>query len=381
MKIPRLKTGLLTLAIAMLAGCGGGGDGVPQEEGVTALKVFGDSLADVGTFGGVRATVQGNGQLMYPEHVAAAYGLSTHCNFFLLAGASIGVNPKAGCTNYAIGGGVINHANPNDPRSIQLQLATPNGFKAGDLLLVDGGGNDAAALVSAYLAVPKDKGASYAALLATLLPKAQVDTAIAGGAATIAGIGVPYMQALAVKFRTGIQLHALDKGATRIALLNMPGITNTPRFQTVLDGIAAANGGGTAGATARAQAEGLFKGWIEAFNAELAKQFSGDARVLVIDFYTAFNQQVASPAQYGLSNVKTPACPITGVGSDGLPTYSFPTCTATALSANPPAGVSGGADWWKTYAFSDGFHPTPYGHQLTAQLITKALSDKGWLKK
>lgn len=146
----------------------------------------------------------------------------------------------------------------------------------------------------------------------------------------------------------------------------------------VLDSIAAASGGGTAGAAARAQAEGLFKSWIEAFNKQLDSKFAGESKVAIVDFYTAFNEQVASPTQYGLTNVKTPACPITGVGADGLPTYTFATCSASALSAAPPAGVTG-ADWWKSYAFSDGFHPTPYGHQLTAQLISKTLAIKGWL--
>ena len=118
---------------------------------------------------------------------------------------------------------------------------------------------------------------------------------------------------------------------------------------------------------------------MTAFNTQLAAKFAGDDRVVVVDFYKAFQDQVATPAQFGLNNVKTPACPIAGQGSDGLPTYSFPTCTATALSAAPPTGASGGADWWKSYAFSDSFHPTPYGHQLTQQLIAKSLTTKGWL--
>ncbi len=74
------------------------------------------------------------------------------------------------------------------------------------------------------------------------------------------------------------------------------------------------------------------------------------------------------------------ACPATGVGSDGLPTYTFATCTATSLSAmTPPAGAVGGADWWKGYGFSDSFHPTPYAHQLMGQLVSRSLSQAGWL--
>ncbi|MFY8117475.1 MAG: SGNH/GDSL hydrolase family protein [Roseateles sp.] len=376
----KFKISMLSLALLALAGCGGGGDdAIPVDDSVSSVKVFGDSLADVGTFG-IRFTVQTGEASTFPERVAAAYGLSGQCNYYAFTGSTFTLNSKAGCTNYAVGGGVINNSNPADPRGIPLQLVAANGFKPNDLLLIDGGGNDAANLVTAYLSVPKDKGDAYAKLLGTLLPSAQVGTALAGGASSIAAIGVPYMQALAQKFASSIKDQALDKGARRVALLNMPGITNTPRFQTVLDSIAAASGGGTAGATARAQSEALFKSWVEAYNAELAKQFNGQDKVVIVDFYTTFNQQMATPAQFGLSNVKTPACPVKGVGSDGLPSYDFPTCTAPALSATPPAGVSGGADWWKTYLFSDGFHPTPLGHQQIASAITTALKAKGWLK-
>lgn len=126
--------------------------------------------------------------------------------------------------------------------------------------------------------------------------------------------------------------------------------------------------------------QGLLKAWLEAFNAQLATRFAGNGKVVVVDFYTAFNDQVANPAQFGLTNAKNTACPVTSVGADGLPAYTFPTCTAAALSAQtPPAGATGGADWWKTYAFSDSFHPTPYGHQLVSQLVSRALARAGWL--
>ena len=160
--------------------------------------------------------------------------------------------------------------------------------------------------------------------------------------------------------------------------LNVPGITNTPRFQMVLDSIAAANGGGTAGATARGQSEALFKGWVEAFNGQLATRFAGDSRVAIADVYTNFNDQVANPAQYGLTDVRHTACPATGVGSDGLPTYTFSTCTNAALAAAPPAGTTN-PDWFRTWLFSDGFHPSGYEHQLIAQLLARSLTQAGWL--
>lgn len=383
-----LKWPAAALLSAVLVACGGsdGGDTTPRQS-VTAVKVFGDSLADSGTFGGLRFTVQGTDSLIYPERVAITYGLSKGCNFFAFNGTTFVANPTPGCANFAIGGGVINGAASGltaaDPRIVSVQLVTAGAagnFASGDLLVIDGGGNDAAALVGAYLAAATDGGASYLRLLGTQLTPAQVGAAGAGGAPGLAAAGVTYSKALADTFYGQIKSLALDRGARRIVLLNMPGITNTPRFQTVLDSIAAASGGGTAGTTARGQSEALFKSWVEAYNSQLATRFAGNSAVVIVDFYTAFNDQIAAPAQFALTNVKTPACPITGVGSDGLPTYTFTTCTATALSvATPPAGATGGANWWKTYAFSDGFHPTPYGHQLVAQLISRALANAGWL--
>lgn len=372
----------LALALLLVAACGGGGNDASTRVQITSVKVMGDSLADSGTFG-IKFTVQGAQSFIYPERIATNYSVSTLCPFYLFNGTTFVANPTAGCTNYAIGGGRINnYSAPTAPLSIVQQLVTAGAagsYAATDLLVIDGGGNDAADLVGAYLRVPSDGGAAYSALLQTVLPPATVQAALAQGAAGLASVGGTYMTALADVFYNAIKVNALDKGAQHVVVLNMPGITNTPRFQMVLDGIAAANGGGTAGATARADAEGLFKGWISAFNAELALKFNGNGNVVLVDFYTSFNDQIASPAQYSLSNVTTPACPQTGTGSDGLPTYTFATCTDAALSAmTPPAGSDGTANWWKSYAFSDSFHPTPYGHDLLARRIMKSLADAGW---
>jgi phospholipase/lecithinase/hemolysin len=247
------------------------------------------------------------------------------------------------------------------------------------MVVIDGGGNDAADLVGAYLAAASDGGATLLALGSSLLGATAAGTTLAqtNGAALLGG---QYMAALADTFYSSIKTNVLDKGAQHVVLLNIPGITNTPRFQMVLDGIASTYGGGTTGAAARAQSETLFKSWIEAFNTALAAKVGSDGRVVLVDVYAALNREVANPAQYGLQNAKDAVCPVTGLGSDGLPTYDFPTCTDSTLSATtPPAGATGGTSWWKTYLFSDGFHPTPYGHQLTYQQIALDLAKSGRL--
>lgn len=376
----KTKWALLAVAAAALSACGGGGSDTTPAAPITGIKVMGDSLADSGTFG-LKFTVQGAAPTgagstpIWPERIASEYGVSL-CPKYQFTGTAF--NSAAGCTNYAIGGGRINnYTAPTSPVSITKQMgdAGAAGFAAGDLVLIDGGGNDAADLVGAYLSASKDGGAAYKGFLTTLLPASMVDAAFAGGTTGMAQVGGAYMVGLADKFSASIAADVLGKGAQRVAVLNLPGIYNTPRLQQLLGGIAA-----SAGPAAAAQVQGLVKSWVEAFNAKLAANFAGNDKVVIVDFYTSLNDQIAHPEQFSLTNAKNTACPITGVGGDGLPTYTFATCTATSLSAMaPPAGATGGADWWKTYAFSDSFHPTPYGHQLLSQLVARSLAQAGWL--
>ena len=386
----------LALAVAAslaLAACGGGDDGNDDANplGITAVKVFGDSLSDSGTFAGLPGqgrtfTVQGTRNeptVLWVEHVTAAYGLGAQCPVYKFNGTAFAPNPKAGCTNYAIGGGRIN--NPLDsggalaPLSIkkQLQDGAAAGWAKGDLLLIDGGGNDAADLVGAYLNAPSDRGVKYLALLRTQLSE-QALAQVMGRPNDQETAGGLFMQALADGFVAEIRASALDKGAQHVVVANMPTITYTPRFQAVLDRIADANGGGVPGTTARAQAEALFKGWVNAFNQRLAANLAGDKRVQVIDVAGRFTDFMVRPSAYGLSNVTLPVC-----GADGvtvLPKRDFASCTADALSGTtPPPGAPAGRSWWERFMFADSFHPTPYGHALMADQVIQVLDDADWL--
>jgi outer membrane lipase/esterase len=386
----KLSTYVATLSLAVLAGCGGGGGEGTSRTGLTAVKVMGDSLSDSGVFGSLGAS-SGYGRIfsvqaspgvttsIWTERITALVGAAQLCNFYTFTGATF--TPSPTCGSFAVGSGRINNryqAAPYNaaPFSIPTQIATAvslGDFKSSDLLLIDGGGNDAADLIGAYLTASTDSGASFAGMVtSTLTPVAAIGTAL--GTADLPTAGAVYMQTLADEFYNSIKTNALDKGATHVAVLNIPAVTKTPRFQAVLAGVEF-----QAGAQTRAAVEQLANVWIQTFNARLASKFAGDTRVVVVDFYSAFLDQVAHPSQYGLTNVTTPACPSTGLGTDGLPKYNFETCTAANLSANPPAGQSG-PDWWKTYAFSDGFHPTPYGYQLMSQLVSRSLAQAGWIK-
>jgi outer membrane lipase/esterase len=366
-----------SLAAILLASCGGGG-GVSGGGSASSVKVFGDSIADSGTFG-FRFTVNQAGPNatatpIWVDKIASTFG-RTLCNFYNATSFTSFVAPTLACTNFAVGGGIINSlastGGPTSPFSIPNQMDTAASvaggtFTSSELMLIDGGGNDAAALVGNYLSAGQGSPTAYISQLSSLLPAGSVTAMIGatGGAETLAGM---YMTALANKFSDDITNKLINRGAQRIVLLNMPAVTNTPRFKLVLQSIAAS----PAGAAGAAQVEALVRAWTVAFNTQLNTRLGSNSKVAIVDFYSEFNTQVSSPAQFQLTNVTTPVCPVTG-SSGGLPEYTFFTCTAAALDASGPAG-------WRNYAFSDGFHPTPAAHQLLAQLVARSIASKGWL--
>lgn len=371
-----LPTTAAALLVLGLAGCGGDGDPVK-------VHVMGDSLADVGTFG-FKFTVQDasnpKGFPIWTQLTATRFGVdgNTQCNYYVFRDNNFAANSEKGCTNYAIGGGriVVSAANggSTNPQTVGTQMATATangGFGRHDLVLVDGGGNDAADLVAAWLGAASGPAGvqRLQAFLGQQLDGAPLQTLLSQDPTGALAAGA-YMQKLADTFHGQIKTHLLDKGAQRVVVLNIPDITLTPRFAAVLTGVAAQS------SPAQAQAiQAGIRQWIGAFNARLASLVANDRRIALVDFYGSFTQQVQSPASFGLSNATNTACPAVRTGSDGLPDYDFPTCTSAALDATP--GKSPG--WWKTYVFSDGFHPTPKAHELMADNVVSAIRKAGWL--
>jgi outer membrane lipase/esterase len=381
MQINTLRVWVSAMGAVVLAGlvaCGGR----PGPTPINKVYVMGDSLADVGAFG-FKFTVQDANSAksfpIWPQIVANNVGVDggAQCNFFQFNNTTFVPNSTAGCTNFAIGGGriVVKVADGGtaNPQTVGTQLKTralAGNYTGNDLLLIDGGGNDAADLVVAYLGASSGTAglAAYQDFLAQQLDTPTIAALLpqTNGPALAAGA---YMQKLADTFVADITTHALNKGADRVVVLNMPDITLTPRFQAVLAGVAA-----QAGAPASAQLQGAIQQWIGAFNQQLKTRTATEKRIVVVDFFNEFTQQVAKPASYGLTNATDAVCPVTGTDSSGLPSYSFPLCTNAALNALPGKA----ANWWSNHMFSDGFHPTPFAHTLLAQSVMRSLDQAGW---
>ncbi len=374
-----LAAGLVMALAWGLVGCGGN-DSLPPKTSISKVYVMGDSLADVGTFGGVKFTVQDpltpSNSLIWPQIIANQFGLNgaDQCNFYAFTGSTFAANTTPGCTNYAIGGGRVRVKDADggnlNPLTVGTQMATralSGDYTSGDLVLLVGGGNDAADLTTAFLraaADPTNTGGmvtAFQTFLLQQLPPADVGQLLTQDP-TGSSAGLAYMTALANTFYEDVSTKVLAKKASHVAILNMPDITITPLLQATLS---------TMSPTQAGQVQALVRAWITTFNAQLKTRIGSDTRIALVDFYADFQDEVNKPTDYGLSNVTNPVC-TTDMGLLG----NFP-CLSTTLDASPPAGSSAG--WWKRYAFSDGFHPTPFGHSLLAASVSRALARAGWL--
>ena len=375
----------------VLAGCGGGSDGSNTTPKTIApsVKVFGDSIMDSGTFG-YKFTIQSsdpaNPFLIFPEVVAANFGVPKLCSFFNFNGTTF--LPNTACTSFAVAGGRVNNlsnasapGNAN-PFSITFQMATGSaGLSSTDLVIIDGGGNDLADLTGAYLGATTPAGVgAFATMLSTLLPAATVG-GIIGAAPTPTSLGNAagaYAQAVGTTLAASIKANVVSKGVTKIVVVNSTDITVTPRFQAVLGAVAAAGG-----SAQRDAVQAAVRAWTQALNGALAQGLAG-TNVQLYDLYTQGALITNNPSQFGLTNITTPACPkVTGgISSVGLAALDFPqtvaACNSASMSTNIPTGETS-PNWWRTYAFADQFHPTPALHQLIGQSINLQLAKAGWL--
>jgi phospholipase/lecithinase/hemolysin len=378
----------LALGTALLAGCNSDREpveraGATERENIKVV-VAGDSLADVGAYGG-KATVQNAddpaaGFPIFPERVAKYFGMAEQCNFFAYDPESAGFTTNAACTNFAVGGSRI--VNPvtrggaamplNIPTQLEQAVAAAGGQWSGEeLLLVDGGINDLSDLAITFIKAGRGDGELFRAMLLQLLDAAVVDPLLATGRPGAAEAGRLYMQALADTYHGAISTHALEHGARRVAVLNVPDIALTPRFRMVLDVVAETRDAAQADA-----ARSIFRQWSQAYNAQLEARFAGDTRVAIVDFYGSFSVLVNHASRYGISNATQASCPSVSVDDLGLHDYTLSECSSAALDAALPDGLAPG--WWRGWMFADDFHLSPFGHELLATMIQKRLVATGW---
>ncbi|KQP12546.1 SGNH/GDSL hydrolase family protein [Pseudorhodoferax sp. Leaf267] len=398
------KSWLAVLASVALASCGGDGDGARYTE----LVSFGDSLSDVGSYrtpgiaalGGGKYTVNGMADGVWVEQLAAKLALPTLCaaqtgllasgQFASLAGA---VANHPACSAYGQGGsrvtdpiGPWNAALlqlPNDDArfmgqlgqltspvvdQIARHLAAHNGrFSGKELVTVLAGANDVFVAADAVAVAVETAGtqaadAAFAQALQSGATPEQAGAAAqeAARAAATQVLQTAGPQSVAALAQAGAELAALiktqivAKGATRVAVLNLPNISKTP-------------------ATARAESNApgaaqLADAMTLAFNQALAAGLDGTADTVVqVNLYAENTDHHANPARYGLTNTTDPACNNQFPNAPGFLAPSL-ICTTSTLVAGDTSH----------YLFADEVHPTPFGHSLLRDMTLKALAAKGW---
>ena len=357
-------------AALILAACGGGSDNGTQTSKVTFTSMvnFGDSLSDVGTYkvgtvaalGGGKYTINSATDKNWTDLIATQLGLSAPCpaqtglDGSAGQGFSVAVVNHAGCTNYAQGGArVTNPVGPGNKllggaNAILGQLTVPlagntgqvanhlarttgSTFSGKEIVTVMAGGNDGIIQTLTYMGAV---GGGTPVVNATALVTGNMTTA-------------------ANELVTLIQTQILAKGAKYVVVVNLPNLALTP-FAAVEE--ATLPGTRTA-----------ISALTVAFNTALQNGLAGTANVRIVDAYTAITDQVNNPTAYALSNVTGTACNLTSPAPNAL--GSSLVCKASNTNAGDVSH----------YLFADTVHPTPYGYQQLAQLVSKELALAGWL--
>jgi outer membrane lipase/esterase len=371
------KFALAATAAAVMVACGGGSDGGTggpatslsggtQGNGnpkiaFSSLVSFGDSLSDVGSYnvGTVKAlsggkyTVNGASAKIWVEQLAAQLKLSAPCaaetglDGLASQGFSFPSTKIAGCTAYGQGGSrVTNPVGPGNkllgganavlgqltvPVLTQMQnhLAAAGGaYKGDEVVFVLAGGNDVFINLAVFDGTVKAGGDPQAAGVAAVTAMGQAGAELAG-----------YIKAL-----------VLAKGAKYVVSVNLPDVSKTPFAYSL-----------------GASAAGLINTMSKTFNDQLKAGLAGtEANVAQVDAFTVSVDQAANPGQYGITNATGTACDLTPAKN---PLGSSLVCNATNVIAGDTSH----------YQYADGVHPTPYGYQLLAQLVSLEMAKKGWL--
>jgi outer membrane lipase/esterase len=355
-------------------------------------------------------------------------------------GFGVGISTIPGCTNYAQGGSRVTDPNGTgrnngaltEPIVTQVEnyLSSNNGvFSGSELVTVQGGANElfaqASILTAAATAAGNTEGnAAFTSTLISLLAQnatnpgsaaqaiglamqqaaslngstqesivnaavvaamsqpgnstdpssyasaitsattAAVSAGNTAAAQYIANTGAP--NAVAAMVTAAAQLSAsvnnmISKGAKRVLVTNLPDVSLTPYALSTING-------------SDNSTQQLVLAMTVAFNERLKADLTGLSTVLFVDVFTENQRQISNPAQFGLSNVTGMACnlnyPNNGFATNGEP------ASGSSLVCNTNNLIAGNTS---RYLFADSVHPTPYGHKLLAQLVTKELVLAGWL--
>ncbi|WP_394755907.1 SGNH/GDSL hydrolase family protein [Rhodoferax sp.] len=163
----------------------------------------------------------------------------------------------------------------------------------------------------------------------------------------------------------------ISSGARHVVVVNIPDVSQTPMAM----GTIVYNADGSIKDNSQQQ---LVLALTTKFNTTLQTALETAPGVAIpgvvfVDAFAENQRQLLNPAHYALTNVKNVACnlalPANVLATAGKTDGSSLVCNAKNLIAGDTSH----------YLFADYVHPTPFGHKLLAQFVTKALVIAGWL--
>lgn len=436
---------LALLTAAALTACGGngssGGDQTLKTK-FSAEVVFGDSLADTGSYavgpiaaaGGGRFTINAPGAMMWPEYMAAQLGLPKPCSAQTgLVGQgpfAVAVKNNAGCYNYAQGGArVTNPIGPGNPLTgptgfamtvpvvtqVANHLAASGGkFSGTEVVMIMAGGNDALTLLGQLEAAATAAGTAagqqtFATTLTGLLAAGATNPQTAAQA-----IGAAIMTESAKPGHTDQTVVAAAVGAAATqpgnAAVADPAVYGpmvvkaqtaaTAAGQKAGADYAAAHGpdavkamaqaGGELAALVKTQIIGKGANYVVVNNlpdvsiSPSAKKEPAEIQALVKAMAKAFNDTLSAgiagdPKVLYVDLFTSSQDQVVNPGPYGLTNITTPACNNPEGSSVFCTSKTLVASDVSHYLFADGVHPSPYEHSLIARLIAEQMIVKGWL--
>jgi len=318
-------------------------DGLGLAPRTRQVVVFGDSLSDVGTYKvGAIAQVGGGKFTTNPGPVwAETLGILLRARVTPYRQGFDGVTQILGGTGFAMGGARVSQqpgigCNPDATGHCTAALTIPVTQQVADYLAGNGDRFSRDQLVFLFAGandVFYQLGVFQAKVTAGVpIPQAQ-DEALAA------------VQQAALELVGQAQL-ILAKGATRVVVLNLPEMSETP----------------FAKAPETAPVRPLIAGMVQMFNGTLAAGLHGSGATL-LDLHAEFLRVIGNPGAYWVREINVPACDPAKISAitNGLEQGG------SSLFCSPLTLLQKGAAL--TYLFADGVHPTTLGHLIFARFV------------
>jgi len=327
--------------------------GLANPRRIRDVIVFGDSLSDVGTYKvGVIAQVGGGKFTTNPGPVwAETIGVLLRARVTPYRQGFGGASQVLGGTGFAMGGARVSEQPgigciPDDggactaaltipvAQQISDYLATNNGrFSREQLVFVLAGAND----IFFQLGV-------FQAKVTAGMPLVQAQN-----------------EALAAVQQAALELvgqvqRMTDRGATRVVVLNLPEISETPFGKS----------------PEAAPVRPLIAGMVRLFNGVLAAGLNGTGARL-LDLQAELMRVIENPHAFLVHEINVPACDAAKIAAitNGLEQGgSSLFCSRQTLLQNGAA---------LTYLFADGVHPTTLGHLIVARFVLIGIWKQGLL--